>query len=163
MDFNKVRTVFNTLGERILYTRGFAMAVDVFFPEPTLGKWTIVSHDVARACGGGDPHPRGLRLTSPRAARPLGLALSSAEVRDGRSREGIYGRARLRTVAPVTEKELRKKVRDLERKYERHYESMRLRGKTAEAYEKLRKLGAQLDEAQKALDDFLTAQGRKTP
>jgi hypothetical protein len=66
-------------------------------------------------------------------------------------------------VAPVTEKELRKKVRDLERKYERHYESMRLRGKTAEAYEKLRKLGAQLDEAQKALDDFLTAQGRKTP
>lgn len=55
----------------------------------------------------------------------------------------------------VTEKELRKKVRDLERKYERHFENMRLRGKTAEAYEKLRKLGAQLDEAQKALDTFL--------
>lgn len=40
LDFNGVRMVFNTLGERIMYARGFAMAVDVFFPEPTLGKWT---------------------------------------------------------------------------------------------------------------------------
>lgn len=60
----------------------------------------------------------------------------------------------------VTEKELRRKLRAIERRYEVHYENMRLRGKTTEAYEKLRKLGAQLDEAQKALDTFLA---RKTP
>lgn len=60
----------------------------------------------------------------------------------------------------VTEKELRRKLRALERRYERHYENMRLRGKTAEAYEKLRKLGHEIDAAQKALDDFLA---RKTP
>lgn len=60
----------------------------------------------------------------------------------------------------MTEKDLRKKLRAIERRYEAHYESMRLRGKTAEAYEKLRKLGAQLDEAQKALDTFLA---RKAP
>lgn len=60
----------------------------------------------------------------------------------------------------MTEKELRKKLRALERKYENHYQNMRVRGKTAEAYEKLRKLGAEIDATQKALDDFLA---RKTP
>ncbi len=40
LDFNGVRTVFNSPADRLAYAAGFLQAVDAFFPEPTLGKWT---------------------------------------------------------------------------------------------------------------------------
>lgn len=45
LDFNCVRTVFNSPADRLAYAAGFLQAVDAFYPEPTLGKWTDYDGD----------------------------------------------------------------------------------------------------------------------
>ena len=58
-------------------------------------------------------------------------------------------------MAGVTAASLRKKARALERRYDQLFESMRIHGKTPEAYARLRDMGEKVDAANKALADFL--------